>query len=583
MYKGQNELMATAHDIALLASEAPQQGIPGMKAMATVALSSTAVMTAMSASPASASERIIASGDTLSEIAAETGLSVTDLALHNSIHNADVIYAGATLEIPDTDEPLHLAVEAGESPWSVARDLLGVEASQTTVKHLADKIISQNNIEVVGRRARLAIGTVLTIPDYNQHVIKPGETTSYVARELQVDISDIRSNSGTELEDPDYIQAGDYFIVPAKRKKSIQPEILVQPKALKIETPVSRIAPESKPTVEAVIPQPAAASPETPQVVLNFDAITEKKGVDAQKVRDVIRYMIDRHGLTPKAAAYMTGNFIQESSLNPSVAPGDNGTAHGLIQWRFERVEGMPKDDLYGQIDFALTVEMPRHYNGKDLVPLLRDPNVSDETLQREFKDWILWGHEGERFEYAQQILNELHAPASAPEITETSSVEVEKEINQPEIAVDPFDHPLIEKASRRQAPGRNGETIDIIRVDGEYVNVTIAVNTAKLLAAARNDGFDIRLTSAWRDIKEQEQLRIDNGCPDIYQSRASTCRVPTAIPGTSMHNGGEAIDVNTAGERLTHESFDWLQAHAAEYGFKNLPSEPWHWSTNGK
>jgi D-alanyl-D-alanine carboxypeptidase len=27
---------------------------------------------------------------------------------------------------------------------------------------------------------------------------------------------------------------------------------------------------------------------------------------------------------------------------------------------------------------------------------------------------------------------------------------------------------------------------------------------------------------------------------------------------------------------------FVWLAANAGTYGLKNLPSEPWHWSTNG-
>jgi hypothetical protein len=27
---------------------------------------------------------------------------------------------------------------------------------------------------------------------------------------------------------------------------------------------------------------------------------------------------------------------------------------------------------------------------------------------------------------------------------------------------------------------------------------------------------------------------------------------------------------------------FQWLVANAYKYGLKNLPSETWHWSTNG-
>jgi D-alanyl-D-alanine carboxypeptidase len=44
------------------------------------------------------------------------------------------------------------------------------------------------------------------------------------------------------------------------------------------------------------------------------------------------------------------------------------------------------------------------------------------------------------------------------------------------------------------------------------------------------------------------------------------------------------AVDITSGGTALTSKSraFKWLQAHADEYGFVNLPSEPWHWSITG-
>ena len=47
------------------------------------------------------------------------------------------------------------------------------------------------------------------------------------------------------------------------------------------------------------------------------------------------------------------------------------------------------------------------------------------------------------------------------------------------------------------------------------------------------------------------------------------------------MHERGLAIDFANC---RTHDTraFRWLDANAARFGFKNLPSEPWHWSTNG-
>jgi D-alanyl-D-alanine carboxypeptidase len=52
------------------------------------------------------------------------------------------------------------------------------------------------------------------------------------------------------------------------------------------------------------------------------------------------------------------------------------------------------------------------------------------------------------------------------------------------------------------------------------------------------------------------------------------------------MHERGLAIDVMSSGRLITSRAdpaFRWLQANAARYGFFNLPSEPWHWSTNGQ
>ena len=46
----------------------------------------------------------------------------------------------------------------------------------------------------------------------------------------------------------------------------------------------------------------------------------------------------------------------------------------------------------------------------------------------------------------------------------------------------------------------------------------------------------------------------------------------------------GLAIDFAAGGGTLSRGSagYAWLKANAASYGFYNLPSEPWHWSTNG-
>jgi LAS superfamily LD-carboxypeptidase LdcB len=90
-----------------------------------------------------------------------------------------------------------------------------------------------------------------------------------------------------------------------------------------------------------------------------------------------------------------------------------------------------------------------------------------------------------------------------------------------------------------------------------------------------------------YRDPAQQVALRRAHcGSSDyaIYQAPSSACSPPTARPGTSMHEQGLAIDVTCGGGAISRGSacFGWLQGHAAGYGLHNLPSEPWHWSTDG-
>lgn len=117
----------------------------------------------------------------------------------------------------------------------------------------------------------------------------------------------------------------------------------------------------------------------------------------------------------------------------------------------------------------------------------------------------------------------------------------------------------------------------------------SIAGNVQALLNAAANDGVSLCASSGWRSPQHQIELRRQNcGSSNyaIYYMPASQCSPPTARPGTSMHERGLAIDFSCNGGgaiRHGNECWNWLAAHADEYGLYNLPSEPWHWSTTGR
>lgn len=142
-------------------------------------------------------------------------------------------------------------------------------------------------------------------------------------------------------------------------------------------------------------------------------------------------------------------------------------------------------------------------------------------------------------------------------------------------------------KVSVRSGPGPQLRTVGGITVDA-----SIADQLQRLLNDARADGI-VFGGHGYRSPEVTARLRIANGCPDVYESPASACRVPTARPGSSMHEKGLAIDFTYRGQTICYPrpgsrcsgnaGFNWLKSNAHRYGLKNLPTEAWHWSTNGR
>lgn len=105
----------------------------------------------------------------------------------------------------------------------------------------------------------------------------------------------------------------------------------------------------------------------------------------------------------------------------------------------------------------------------------------------------------------------------------------------------------------------------------------------SRLQALIAASGGRLRPGSGLRSVEEQARLRIANGCPDVWTSPASSCRIPTAIPGRSNHNHGLAMDLaGPDGKTLRRdrhpEAFAWLQENMARFGLHlAVPGEDWH------
>lgn len=123
----------------------------------------------------------------------------------------------------------------------------------------------------------------------------------------------------------------------------------------------------------------------------------------------------------------------------------------------------------------------------------------------------------------------------------------------------------------------------------GMHVAASISGNALALVNAAAGAGFNLG-GGAFRSYQSQIDTRIANcggNTPyNVYQKPPGQCSPPTARPGQSMHELGQAIDFTNSGQLIRSRSIPvwlWLNGNAGRYGLQNLPSEPWHWSTNGK
>jgi D-alanyl-D-alanine carboxypeptidase len=111
------------------------------------------------------------------------------------------------------------------------------------------------------------------------------------------------------------------------------------------------------------------------------------------------------------------------------------------------------------------------------------------------------------------------------------------------------------------------------------------------MLAAAKQDGIELQLVSAFRSVDYQCQLVRRKALAG--QTVDNIFRV-SAIPGFSEHHTGRALDITCPNSEALEEVFEttdafaWLQAHASQFRFfmsyprnnaAGIIYEPWHWA----
>ena len=125
---------------------------------------------------------------------------------------------------------------------------------------------------------------------------------------------------------------------------------------------------------------------------------------------------------------------------------------------------------------------------------------------------------------------------------------------------------------------------IRLCNVSGITVNVAIEANAHAIITNGQAAGLTFT-GGGYRSNAQQISTRVNNGCGGsrIYD-RSCRGSPQTAVPGRSMHEWGLAIDLSCGGlirSRAT-QCFRWLASNQSVHNLQNLPSEPWHWSSNG-
>lgn len=136
-------------------------------------------------------------------------------------------------------------------------------------------------------------------------------------------------------------------------------------------------------------------------------------------------------------------------------------------------------------------------------------------------------------------------------------------------------------------------------------VDARCAEDLKAMLAAAKADGVSLILCSAYRTI-EKQTTNFNNKMKEYLnkgyseeEARKVTATI-IAVPGTSEHHTGMAVDIVTPSYQNLNAGFDkteaykWLEANCAEFGFvlryrkdkteiTKIIYEPWHYRYVGK
>ena len=303
--------------------------------------------------------------------------------------------------------------------------------------------------------------------------------------------------------------------------------------------------------------------------------------------------------LSAEQSAGIVGNLIAESGVDPTRKQNGGGPGRGIAQWEIGSASGRWEILL----SFAAANNLDELELGTQLEYLWFEFTGEPQT------DGVAGGAEAAA--YRDLITQTTVAGAAESFMTkferprDQSQAKINYRASLAQAVFDKFAGSAssvgstlvgggrcstLAQGSCPEGPAPFSEIIEVDDAVGGKVTVhsCIADSVRALYEYAKTEGVPLG-GYGWRDNEKQIELRISH-CGtsdyDIYEKPSGECSPPTAVPGRSRHERGLAIDFryNNGGIGYrTHPGYIWLNENAARYGLINLPSEPWHWSTDGK
>lgn len=143
--------------------------------------------------------------------------------------------------------------------------------------------------------------------------------------------------------------------------------------------------------------------------------------------------------------------------------------------------------------------------------------------------------------------------------------------------------------------------TVTLMTLKNDFqIDERIYPDLQEMFDAARNEGIYPLIGSAYRTTKRQQKLLtdkinayIEEGCSKKEANELAKTWV--AVPGTSEHQIGLALDINAEKDKCTNEEvYAWLNTNSYQYGFimrypadkeqiTGVNYEPWHYRYVGK